>query len=109
MQNTAQPENDKGRFVTVEEENRVRQWIQEYLQTDNIAVIQAYYLFFAISTGMMDNSILVNDIKTMTPERFVQKHSIGLYTKMIWSRVYDKDFFDERFPERYESLHSTSS
>jgi hypothetical protein len=105
----ANPVKCGGVLVTTEEEDMVRSWIAEFLGTNDIAVIQAYYLFFAISTGMRDNSILVNDMKTLTPEQFVQKHSMGLFSKRIWTQVYDKAFFDERFPERYESLHSNES
>lgn len=109
MNMNSRPLKDDGTVVTIEDEEKVCQWIADFLKTSDVAVIQAYYLYFAISTGMWNDDMLNRDIKNMSPGAFVQKHSLGMFSKHIWHEVYDKEFFDDRFVGRYEALHQSSS
>jgi hypothetical protein len=99
------PLKDNGERATKEEDELLRVWIKEFLNTGDMSVVETYYLCYTMMANphfRMD--MLLNDLKTLSRHEFIVKWSNGLQICTIGWYVYDHENFEADFPDLYESL-----
>lgn len=100
------PELSNGKRATKEEDELLRLWIKDFLKTEDMAIVEIYYLSYTMSTNRhFKMDMLLKDLSTLSKHEFIVKWSHGLFTSgPIGYYVYDREIFDEDFPELYEKL-----
>jgi hypothetical protein len=105
MDYRSRPMKSNGEKATKEEDELLRVWIRDYLKTENMEVVEMYYLCYTMMANphfRMD--MLLNDLNTLSKREFVIKWSHGLQICKVGWYVYDYENFEADFPDIYERL-----
>jgi hypothetical protein len=96
-----------GDFVSQDEEDNIRKWIKEYLQIEDTLKIEKYAIAYTAYHQWLSNfNRIKTDFAALDNVDFITKYSMVLHHQPIEGFMYNKDDFDEDFPEWYEELHS---
>ena len=68
-------------------------------------VVEMYYLCYTMMANPhFKMEMLLNDLKTLSKREFVVKWSNGLQVCIIDDYIFEREHFEDDFPEIYEQL-----